>query len=250
VAEYIAGRNAVVEALRAGQRVRKVFVDGSLRESDSDLRDVLAAASTANVKIERIPRARLDQIHRRHQGFAAEVEPFRYTSYADFRERIRSDGEHALVLVLDEVQDPQNLASLLRTGLATRVSGVLIPDRRAVGITPVVSRVSAGAAEHLAITQVPNLARALDELKRDRLWVVGLDAHGGTPYDEADLRGPLALVVGSEGSGLRRLVREHCDLLIHLPMSGPTESLNAAIAGSIALYHIFRLRARPGAGAR
>jgi 23S rRNA (guanosine2251-2'-O)-methyltransferase len=250
VAEYVAGRNAVVEALKAGQRVRKVLVDGSLRESDADLRDVLAAATAANVKVERIPRARMDQIHRRHQGFAAEVEPYHYTPYGDLRDRIHSDGDHALALVLDEVQDPQNLASLLRTGLATRVSGVLLPDRRAVGVTPVVARVSAGAAEHLAITQVPNLARALDDLKRDGLWVIGLDAHGGTPYDEADLKGPIALVVGSEGSGLRRLVREHCDLIIHLPMSGPTESLNAAIAGSIALYHIFRLRTRSSAGAR
>ena len=237
-----------MEALRAGQRVRKVLVDSSLRESDSDLREVLAAASSVNVKVERIPRPRLDQIHRRHQGFVAEVEPFRYTPYADLRDRIRGDGEHALVLVLDEVQDPQNLASLLRTGLATRVSGVLLPDRRAVGVTPVVSRVSAGAAEHLAIAQVPNLARALDDLKRDGLWVIGLDAHAGTPYDQADLRGPIALVVGSEGSGLRRLVREHCDLLIHLPMDGPTESLNAAVAGSIALYHVFRRRTAASRG--
>src|SRR5207244_2091037 len=121
VAEYVAGRNAVVEALRAGQRVRKVLVDGSLRESDLDLRDVLGAATNANVKVERIPRARLDQIHRRHQGFVAEVEPFRYTTYADLRDRIRGDGDRALALVLDEVQDPQNLASLLRTGLATQV---------------------------------------------------------------------------------------------------------------------------------
>jgi len=231
-----------MESIRAGQRVRKLLIDSSWRESDPELRELLAAAAARHVVVERVPRARLDTVHRRHQGVVAEVEPFKYTPWKDLMERVATEGEHALVLVLDELQDPQNLGSLLRTALAVGATGVVIPEHRAVGVTPAVARVSAGASEHLAVTQVPNLARALDDLKHAGLWIVGLDSHGGDPYDTVKLHGPLGVVVGSEGSGLRRLIREHCDFVVHLPMVGPTESLNAAVAGSIVLYHVFRSR--------
>jgi 23S rRNA (guanosine2251-2'-O)-methyltransferase len=245
MAPYLAGRNAVLEAIRAGQRVRRVVLDASVRESDATVRDVVQAARSAHIPLERAPRAQLNAVHPRHQGVIAEVDAFSYTPFATLRARVREVGAAALVLALDEVQDPQNLGSLLRTALAVSVTGVVIPERRAAGVNPTVVRTSAGAAEHLAISLVPNLGRALTELKDDGLWIVGLDANGDRAYDEVDLSGAVAVVVGSEGHGLRRLVREFCDFVVRLPMSGPTDSLNAAVAGSIVLYHVFRERTRP-----
>jgi 23S rRNA (guanosine2251-2'-O)-methyltransferase len=239
---YVAGRNAVLETIRASRRARRLLVDESARASDEELRTLVAAARAAGLPVERVPRARLDAIHPRHQGVAVDVVEFAYRPWADLVEAARAEGERALVLVLDEMQDPQNLGSLLRTALAVGATGVVIPERRSATVTPAVVRSSAGAVEHLAISQIPNLGRALGELKRVGLWVVGLDMDGGLPYDDADLRGPLALVVGSEGHGLRRMTRERCDLTIHIPMLGPTESLNAAVAGSIALYQILHAR--------
>jgi 23S rRNA (guanosine2251-2'-O)-methyltransferase len=191
-----------------------------------------------------VRRDRLDAIYPRHQGVAAEVQPFAYTPFSQLKDLATEAGESALVLALDALQDPQNFGTLLRTALAVGATGVVLPERRAVGVTPAVVRSSAGAAEHLAVSQVPNLTRALDELKAVGLWVVGLDVREGSPYDETDLRGPLVVVVGSEGSGLGRLIREHCDLLVNIPMAGPTESLNAAVAGSILLYQVFRGRSK------
>ncbi len=241
---YIAGRNVVLEAIRAGQRVRRLLVDSAIGPQDREVHALVEAATEVRVPVDRVRRARLDAIHPRHQGVAAEVQPFAYLPFARLKERATDAGDTALVLALDALQDPQNFGSLLRTALAVGATGVVFLERRAVGVTPAVVRSSAGAVEHLAISQVPNLTRAIDELKEVGLWVIGLDVQGGSPYDETDLRGPLVVVVGSEGSGLGRLVRDHCDLLVHIPMAGPTESLNAAVAGSILLYQVFRQRPR------
>jgi 23S rRNA (guanosine2251-2'-O)-methyltransferase len=244
MAPYVAGHNAVLEAIRAGQRVRKLVVDAAIKPDDAAVRDVLQAASAAKIPVERIPRGRLNAIHPRHQGVVAEVDAFGYLPFAALRQRARDAAERALVLALDELQDPQNFGTLLRTALAVSATGVLIPERRAVGVTPSVVRSSAGAVEHLAISQVPNLGRALTDLKADGLWIVGLDAGAREAYDKVDLAGPVVVVVGSEGRGLRRLIAETCDFVVRLPMAGPTESLNAAVAGSIVLYHVFRSRSR------
>ncbi|MEA2641974.1 MAG: rRNA (guanosine2251-2-O)-methyltransferase [Chloroflexota bacterium] len=241
---FIAGRNAVLEALRAGQRVERILIDAATRPSDAAVAAVVELAGERHITVAKVARSRLDTIDPRHQGVAAEVRPFGYTPFAELLAEVRSAGQDALVLALDAVQDPQNLGTLLRTALAVRVTGVLIPERRAVGVTPAVVRASAGAAEHMRIAQVPNLVRGLDALKEAGTWVVGLDVRSGTAYDETDLKGALTLVVGSEGSGISRLVREHCDLLVTLPMAGPTESLNAAVAGSIVLYQVYRNRLR------
>lgn len=239
---YLAGRHAVLEALRARQRVRRILVDEEARASQRSLTEVLEAASRAQIPVEWTARGRLDAIHPRHQGVAAEIDAFAYTPFHDLKTRVQGTAGNALVLVLDRLQDPQNVGSLLRTALAVAVTGVVIPERRAAEITPAVVRSSAGAVEHLTVSRVPNTVRALAELRALGVWIAGLDAHDGKPYDEVDLTGPLALVVGSEGSGLSRLVRETCDFLIHLPMAGHSESLNASVAGSIALYHVYRLR--------
>ena len=241
---YVTGRNAALEALKAGSRARKVLIEASPSLPPS-LEPIVDAARSAGVPVDRVPAAQLSAIHPRHQGVAVEVGEFRYASFADVGSAVRQAGPRALVLALDQVQDPQNLGTLLRTALAFQVTAVMLPAHRGAGVTPAVSRSSAGAVEHLAICQVPNLGRALQELKELGVWVMGLEAHGGVPIDEADLRGPIALVVGSEGAGLGRLLAERCDLLIHLPMPGPVESLNAAVAGSIALYEVFRRRLWP-----
>jgi 23S rRNA (guanosine2251-2'-O)-methyltransferase len=241
---YVAGRHAVMEAIEAGQRVRRVLVDARARQGDPSLAAILQAATQAHIAVQPIPRQRLDAIHPRHQGVVAEVDPFRYAALADVLGRAKAAGPAALVLALDSLQDPQNFGTLLRTALAVDAKGVIFPEHRAVDVTPAVVRASAGAAERLAIAQVANLAQALEQCKTNGLWVVGLDAHAKQAYDEVDLSGPIAVVVGSEGTGLRRLVAEKCDVLVRLPMAGPTESLNAAVAGSILLYHLFRQRAR------
>jgi 23S rRNA (guanosine2251-2'-O)-methyltransferase len=243
MSEFVTGRNAVLEALRAGQRARRLLITSG-SASDPSVQAAIEVAVGRRVSIETVPARQLSAIHPRHQGVVLEVEPFHYLTPQAIKSFAASAGQTALVLALDQLQDPQNLGSLLRTALAVRVTGVLIPEHRAAGISPSVVRASAGAIEHLAVARATNLGRALDELKSVGLWVAGLDPHQGTPFDEADLRGPLAVVVGSEGSGLRPGVRERCDLLLHVPMAGPTESLNAAVAGSIVLYHIFRLRRR------
>jgi 23S rRNA (guanosine2251-2'-O)-methyltransferase len=273
---YIAGRNAALEALKAGHRVRRVLIESTPTEAQHSLRAILEAAAAARVPVERVPASRLAAIHPRHQGVAVEVAAFSYASFAEVEGRVRLAGARALVLALDRVQDPQNLGALLRTALAVDATAVLLPARRSAPVTAAAVRASAGAAEHLCVCQVPNLVRALGQLRTLGMGIVGLDVHSGVPLDEADLSGALALVVGSEGSGLGRLVRERCELLVHLPLArasrargprgaeaglsplgfsaqqgaraGATESLNAAVAGSIALYHVFRLRTHPAPG--
>jgi 23S rRNA (guanosine2251-2'-O)-methyltransferase len=179
-----------------------------------------------------------------HQGIVAEVHPFRYVSY----KKMLSDAEqtsNALFLFLDHLEDPQNVGSLLRTAEAAGVTGVVIPSHRAVGITPAVVRASAGAAEHMSVAMVPNLVRCMKLLQeKDRgVWFAGLDAgDGAQPISEVDLTGSIGLVVGSEGKGMRRMVRETCDYLIKLPMYGKVSSLNAGVAGAIAMFEILRQR--------
>ena len=194
--------------------------------------------------IHRVDRERLDALTLHHQGVVAEAAPLEYATFEDLLARIQQHPAGApIVLVLDSLQDPQNFGTLLRTAAAVGVSGVVLPEHRAVGVTPAVAKVASGATEHLTIVRATNLARALADLTSAGLWVVGLDAHGGQSLDATDLAVPLALVVGGEGKGLGRLIREACDLVVSLPMTARTESLNAAVAGSIVLYDAFRRRA-------
>jgi len=244
--EALYGRRPVLEALRSGTRVHRILVASGAKPVGA-LADILAAASAQGVPVERVPRQKLDQMSPRHQGVIAEVESFQYARVEDGLRRAAERGEKPLLLILDAVQDVQNLGSLLRTAEAVGAHGVILPKHRAAGVTPAVRKASAGAVEHLLIAQVTNLARTLEQLKEQGLWIVGLDMAGRQSYDEVDWDMPVALVVGSEGRGLSRLVREACDLLVRLPMRGHVESLNAAVAGSIVLYAAWR--GRVGAGA-
>jgi 23S rRNA (guanosine2251-2'-O)-methyltransferase len=244
VAETIYGKQAIREVLRAGRRVRRLLVAGSARETES-LRDLLALAAERRVPVQHVERADLDRLTDHHQGVAAEVDAYAYADFAELLYAARA-AHPPLYLVLDSLQDPQNFGTLLRTAAAVGVAGVVLPEHRAVGVTPGVRRASAGAVEHLRIARA-NLSRALQQLKAAGVWVVGLDAHAPAPYDTVDVRGPTAVVVGSEEQGLRRLVREACDFVVALPMEPALDSLNAATAGSIVLYEYYRQRTRPAA---
>jgi 23S rRNA (guanosine2251-2'-O)-methyltransferase len=244
VRETIYGRNAVCECLRARRRrVYKLFLAEGVKEADI-VAEIVALAQQAKVAIERVERAALDKIGAvNHQGVAAEVSAYPYTDLGEILTQAEGRDEPSFLLLLDCLEDPQNLGTLLRTAEVVGVHGIVIPKRRAVGVTPAVANASAGATEYLQVARVTNLARAIGELKKRGVWVVGLeDLPQAQLYSQFDLSGPLALVVGSEGRGIRRLVLESCDVVLRLPMRGRIGSLNAAVAGSIALYEVWRQR--------
>lgn len=243
--EILYGRQPVRETLRAGRRqVFRLLLSDRAKPSGI-VSQILGLAQQAGVPVETVDRRELDKLggEVNHQGLAAEVSGYPYTEVDTVLAEARRMGVPPFLLLLDHVQDPQNLGSLLRTAEAVAVHGVVIPGRRATGVTPAAVRASAGAAEHLRVAQVTNLVRTMESLKAEGVWLAGLEAVAGAlPYTRADLSGPLGLVVGSEGQGLARLVRETCDFLIELPMRGRVESLNAAVAGAIALYEAQRQR--------
>jgi 23S rRNA (guanosine2251-2'-O)-methyltransferase len=211
--------------------------------------EIVDEARAKKINLQSVDRRRLDDMAFNHQGVVAEAAPYVYATIEDVIEAAKASPS-PLVLLLDVLQDPQNLGSLLRTAAAAGAQGVVIPEHRAVGVTPAVVKASAGAIERLKIAQVTNLSRAIDALKAVGIWAVGLDASAETRYDQADLNRPIALVVGGEGKGLRPLVRQHCDLVVSLPMPGAIESLNAAVAGSIVLYEALRQRGQQPADAQ
>ncbi len=238
------GRRPVYEALRAGRRrFHKLILAEGVREKTGIVAQILSLARSAGATISRSPRRELDRATTHHQGVIAEASPYPYSDLDEILSLAAKQNAPPLLLLLDLLQDPQNVGSLLRAAEAVGVHGIVIPQRRQGAITPAVINPSSGAAEHLLVTQVTNLARTIDALKRRDVWIAGLQAGRSSQlYDQADLRGPLALVVGSEGGGLRRLVREKCDWLLRLPMHGQVESLNAAVAGSIVFYEVERQR--------
>jgi 23S rRNA (guanosine2251-2'-O)-methyltransferase len=245
--EYLYGRNAVLEALRAGRGIRRLLVAESAH--GSAVQELLAEAQRLRVPVTSLDRHRMDRVagDRHHQGVLAEVAPFPYRRVEDLLAEAQQRGETPLILALDSLQDPQNFGTLLRTALATGAHGALIPEHRAAGVTPAVSKASAGAVEHLPVARATNLSRALELLKRDGIWVYGLAVEGAQPFWEVDWTGPSALVVGAEGPGLGRLVQSTCDLLVRVPMApGTIQSLNAATAGSLVLYEAFRQRSTAG----
>jgi 23S rRNA (guanosine2251-2'-O)-methyltransferase len=236
--DVLYGRNSVLEALRAGRKVSRVLIaDGS-----HGLDNLVAEARRRRIPFEIHDRRELDRrAGDHHQGVIAEADPFTYAHPDDLLASAEEHSETPLLLALDSLQDPQNFGTLLRTAQAVGAHGVLVPEHRAVGVTPAVSNASAGAVEHLRVARVTNLARSLGQLKSRGVWVYGLTVDADTAYWDVDLSGPLALVVGSEGSGLGRLVREACDVLVRIPMAdGAIQSLNASVAGSLVLYEAFR----------
>lgn len=234
--EFIYSRNAVYETLRAKRRqVFSIEIAEGAQEKGK-IEQILKLAKEQKVKVTRTPRGRLDKIHENHQGVIAEVGGYPYVDMIDILDRASAKSESPFVLILDSLQDPQNFGTLLRTAEAVGIHGVVIPLARTVEVTPAVVNASSGASEHILIAQ-SNLSQAIDSLKDAETWIVGLDQHGvQMEAGSRHLRGALGLVVGSEGEGLHDLTRKKCDILLKLPMRGEIESLNAAVAGSVALY--------------
>jgi 23S rRNA (guanosine2251-2'-O)-methyltransferase len=234
--EWITGRNPVYEALRARRRdVFRLWVAEGAQEKGR-LEEIIQLAMGRKASLERVSRARIDALGESPQGVALEVSAYPYAQVEDILVRAEERGEAPFILILDALQNPQNLGTLLRTAEAAGMHGVLLPLRRTAEVTPAVVNASSGATEHLLVAQA-NLAQAIRTLKDKGVWVGGLDGSpAGQLPEQVNLNGPLALVVGNEGEGMRPLVRQSCDFLIRLPMKGQIESLNAAVAGSVAVY--------------
>lgn len=246
MSEMIYGRYPVLEALRAGVGVRALWLAEG-QKAGGVVAQILAEAEGRGVAVHWVPRGRLDRLVEEganHQGVAAELPPFRYSSVDAMLRRAEERGEPPFLLLLDGIQDVHNLGALLRTAEAAGMHGVVLPERRAASVTPTVYKSSAGAVHFLPVAQVTNLTRTIQELQERGLWVGGLEMGGEQLYHEAKLVGPLAIVVGAEGRGLGRLVAERCDFLVRLPMRGQVGSLNASVAGAILIYEALRQRSR------
>ncbi len=238
MADYLYGRHAVLEALRAKRRIEQILIAQGVHARGA-LSELMTLAHESGVRVRVVPREELDRVTRHHQGIIARIEEFEYSELEELLAVAAERGEPAFLLMLDSVQDPQNLGTLLRTAEAVGVHGVILAERRAVGVTPAVVKASAGAVQHLKIARVTNLARTIEELKRARVWAFGVEnVPQAQDVWKADYSLPLVMVLGSEGEGLGRLVQDKCDFLVRLPMWGKVDSLNVAVAGSIALYAV------------
>lgn len=240
--EWIYGRNAVMEALQAKRREVFTLLLAVGIEEKGRIQEILKLAAARKCKIERVPKERLTKMGDNPQGVALEVSGYPYVDLSDILLLAQQRQEDLFILMLDMIQNPQNLGTLLRSAEAAGVHGIIIPQHRAADVTPAVVNASSGATEHMLIAQ-SNLVQVIDELKKLDVWVVGLDGGPGSqPVQDICLDGPIAIVVGNEGEGMRALVREKCDFLLGLPMRGRIESLNAAVAGSIVLYQVVLAR--------
>ena len=238
----IEGRNAVIEALRAGVTIDKIFI--AKGETDAALGHIASAAREKGIVVVDADRRKLDNMSRTHshQGVIAQAAVREYASVDDILNAARERGEPPLIVVCDELSDPHNLGAVIRTADAAGAHGVIIPKRRSAGLTAIVGKTSAGAVAHVPVARVPNLPALLKELKEEGVWVFGAAMEGSTPLYQADLKGPAAIVIGSEGSGLGRLVAENCDFTVSIPMFGKINSLNASAAAAVLLYEAVRQR--------
>ena len=237
----LAGRNPIREALKAGRPVEKLLVASG--ELSGAAREIVGLAREAGAVVQQVERARLDGIYPAHQGMLAYVAAVPYVQLEDILEAAAARGEDPFLVLLDGITDPHNLGAIVRSAECAGAHGVVIPERRAAGLTPAAAKAAAGALNHVPIARVKNLNRAIDELKRAGVWIVGTAMDGENALD-ADLSGPVALVIGSEGEGVSRLTLEKCDRTISLPMKGQIESLNASVAAGVLMYEVVRARSR------
>ncbi|MCT4784571.1 MULTISPECIES: 23S rRNA (guanosine(2251)-2'-O)-methyltransferase RlmB [Exiguobacterium] len=240
--DFLYGRNPVMEALRSGRDMNKVFIMEG--QQKGPLAQIISMANEASVQVSFVPKTKLEKMagSEHHQGVVAAVAAYEYKSIDDMFALAESKGETPLFILLDELEDPHNLGSILRTADAVGAHGIIIPKRRSVGLTQTVAKASTGAIEYIPVARVTNLTRTLEELKEKGLWVVGTDASESQDYRRLDGDMPLVVVIGSEGKGMSRLVRETCDFLVHMPMVGHVTSLNASVAAALLLYEVHRTR--------
>ena len=239
----IEGRNAVIEALRAGESIDKIYL--AKGETDKTLGHIASTARAAGVVVVEADRRKLDAMSRTHahQGVIALAAVREYAAVEDILAAAQERGEAPLLVICDEISDPHNLGAIIRTAECAGAHGVVIPKRRSAGLTAVVAKTSAGAVAHLPVARVPHSPSLIKDLNKQGMWIVGTAADGTTSLYDADLKGPAAIVIGSEGDGMTRLVAENCDFLVSIPMRGKLNSLNASAAAAILLYEAVRQRA-------
>jgi 23S rRNA (guanosine2251-2'-O)-methyltransferase len=238
----IEGRNAVIEALRVGTLIDKIFL--ARGETDTTLGHIASTARSQGVVVVEADRRKLDNMSRTHahQGVIALAAIREYVDPDDILQIAREKGEPPLIVICDELSDPHNLGAVIRTAECAGAHGIIIPKRRSAGLTAVVAKTSAGAVSHVPVARVPNLPSLLKDLKKQGVWIFGADTAGTIPLYEADFKGPAAIVIGSEGAGMGRLISETCDFLVSIPMRGKLNSLNASAAAAILLYEAVRQR--------
>lgn len=237
----IEGRNAVLEAFRSGKTIDKLYIlDGC---QDGPVKTIAREARKHETIINYVKKERLDQLSEtgKHQGVIAVAASYEYATVEDILQRARDKGEPPFILLLDNIEDPHNLGAMIRTANLAGAHGVIIPKRRAVGLTAVVARTSAGALNYTPVAKVTNLKATMEQLKKEGMWFVCADM-GGTPYYNLDLKGSIGLVIGNEGEGVSRLVKENCDFVASIPMKGDIDSLNASVAAGILSFEIARQR--------
>lgn len=239
--EIIIGKNPVIEALKSGRSVNKVLVSEQLNpHSQGKLQQLVKQADTI---VQKVPKNKLDALaDGNHQGVVAYVASYQYATIDDLFSRAEARNEAPFFILLDELEDPHNLGSILRTADAAGAHGVIIPKRRSVGLTATVAKTAAGALEYIPVARVTNITQTIEELKTKNIWVVGTEADGTEDYRSLDGTLPIALVIGNEGKGMSRLVKEKCDWTVSLPMTGQVSSLNASVACGLLLYEVFRKR--------
>lgn len=237
----IEGRNAVTEALRSGKTIDKLYIlDGC---QDGPIMTIKREAAKRDVQIKYVQKERLDQLSEtgRHQGVIAQAAAYEYAEVEDILKLARDKGEQPFLVLLDNIEDPHNLGAIIRTANLAGAHGVIIPKNHAAGLTATVARTSAGALNYTPVAKVTNMARTIEELKKEGLWFVCADMDGTTMY-QLDLKGPIGLVIGNEGEGVGRLVKEKCDMVAAIPMQGDIDSLNASVAAGVLAYEIVRQR--------
>jgi 23S rRNA (guanosine2251-2'-O)-methyltransferase len=239
--EYIIGRNPVLEALRSEREINKILIaEGSQK---GQMQQIIGLAKERQVLLQFVPKKKIDQMSDgNHQGVIAQVAAYAYAELDDLFQLAEKRDEAPFFLLLDEIEDPHNLGSIMRTADAAGAHGIIIPKRRAVGLTATVAKLSTGAIEYIPVVRVTNMARTIDEIKERGVWIVGTDASGTDDYRSMDGVMPIGLVIGSEGKGMGRLIKDKCDFLISLPMAGKVTSLNASVAAGLLMYEVYRKR--------
>lgn len=241
---FVEGRNPVIEALNAGREIEKILIqDGN---KSGSINKIKGKAKDKGIVIQYVPKSKLDSISltNAHQGVVAYVSAHNYKTIEDMFDLAESRDEKPFIIILDELEDPHNLGSIMRTAECVGAHGIIIPKRRSVGLTGVVAKTSAGAIEYIPVAKVSNIVQTIEELKKRGLWIYGADMKGKENFYDSDLKGSIGLVVGSEGKGISRLVKEKCDVLLKIPMKGKVSSLNASVAASILMYEILKQRDR------
>lgn len=240
--DRLEGRNPVLEALRSGRTIDKLLVLKGKKEGS--ILQIIAIAKEKGIVIQETEKARLDELSQigSHQGVIAFVSPYKYSNVEDILNAAKVKGEDPFIVILDEITDHHNLGAVIRSADASGAHGVIVPKRRAAGLSSVIAKTSAGAVEYVPVAKVANISQAIQMLKKQGIWVVAADADGDKNYYESNLKGPIALVIGSEGEGIGRLVKENCDFLVKIPMKGQVASLNAGVAAAILMFEVVRQR--------